>query len=256
LIGAEYDSLGLKLKQFSSLVATGRRFFDEAVGTIAIAQGGEPGSPAESPTRNVIIGLKQDSHRNPLAERMLRFLVEVGMLYPLSAVSHGPNRKYDRFIPHFAFLQQKGVFREGRGVSTRDISVYMLRPAAKHPIRRDLSTLLTPDELASLKLDLPPCQKCGTARINESQRFCHNCGSELVASSLFEDCMDLPLEKVPGISLALIARIHKDTAIRTIGHVYASQDASGELQEASYVGPVRAIGIIDKVAVTVREFLS
>jgi hypothetical protein len=187
---------------------------------------------------------------------MLRFLIEVGMLYSLHAVSHGANRKYDRFIPHFAFLQQQGVFREGRGASLRDISSYMQRPPAKHPIRRDLSTLLNPDELVSLKLDLPPCQRCGTARINESQRFCHNCGAELVASSLFEDCMKLPLEKVPGISPALIARIHKDTTIRTIGHVYASQDASGELQEASYVGPVRAGGIIDKVAITVGEFLS
>jgi hypothetical protein len=178
------------------------------------------------------------------------------MLYRLSAVSHGHNRKYDRFIPNFAFLQQNGVFREGRGASLRDIATYMQRPVAKHPIRRDLSTLLTPDELASLKLDLPACQKCGTARINESQRFCHHCGSELVASSLFQDCMKLPLEKVPGISPALIMRIHSDTKIRTIGDVYASQDASGDLQEANYVGPVRASGIVAKVALTVTEFLS
>lgn len=258
LIGAEYDSLGLKLKQFSSLVATGRKFFDKAIATIAAAQTQELTDQLDSdtPTRNMILGLRQGSNRNPLAERMLRFLVEVGMLFPLHAVSHGPSRKYDRFIPHFAFLQQQGVFREGRGVSLRDISAYMQRPSAKHPIRRDLSTLLTTDELLSLKLDLPPCENCGTARINESQHFCHNCGAELVASSLFEDCMKLPLEKVPGISSALISRIHKDTAIRIIGHVYSSQNASGDLQQASYVGPVRAGGIVEKVAVTVREFLS
>jgi hypothetical protein len=250
LIGAEYDSLGIKLKQFSSLVATGRKFFDKAVSEIARAQSAPAGS------RNIILGLKQDTGRNPLAERMLRFLIEVGMLYPLQAVSHGPNRKYDRFIPHLAFLQQTGVFRGGKGFSSRDVSLYMQRPPSKHPIRRDLATLLTPDELVSLKLDLPPCQVCSTARINESQRFCHNCGSELVASSLFEDCMKLRLEDIPEISGALIARIHNDTNIRTVGHVYASQDASRELQQAYYVGPARASGIIDKVSIAVNEFLS
>ena len=132
----------------------------------------------------------------------------------------------------------------------------MQRTPEKHPIRRDLSTLLNDEDLQRLKLDLPPCEKCGTARINESQRFCHNCGEELVASSLFEDCIKLPLEKVPGISAALIARIHKDTQIRTIGHVYASQNASADLQQASYVGPIRAGDIVAKVALTVEEFLS
>ncbi len=250
LIGAEYDSLGIKLKQFSSLVITGRKFFERAVAAVAGAKALEPGA------RNIILGLKQDNDRNPLAERMLRFLVEVGMLYPLQAVSHGANRKYDRFIPHLAFLHAQGVFREGKGSSSKDVPQYMQRPVAKQPLRRTLSTLLEPDELARLKLDLPPCQQCHTARINESQRFCHNCGAELVSSSLFDECMKLPIEDVPGISESLAARIHQDTKLRTVGHVYASQNASGDLQQASYVGPVRASGIIGRVTLTVNEFLS
>jgi hypothetical protein len=250
LIGAEYDSLGIKLKQFSSLVITGRKFFDRAISAVAAAKMLEPS------VRNITLGLKQDSDRNPLAERMLRFLVEVGMLYPLQAVSHGPNRKYDRFIPHLAFLHAQGVFREGKGSSFKDIPLYMQRPSAKQPLRRTLSTLLEPDELVQLKLDLPPCQQCHMARINESQRFCHNCGEELVSSSLFDECMKLPLDKVPGISESLATRIHQDTKLRTVGHVYASQNASGDLQQASYVGPVRASGIIGKVTLTVNEFLS
>jgi hypothetical protein len=250
LFGAEYDSLGLKLKQFSSLVRAGRKLFDKAVSDIAAAQIGD------MQARNIVLGIRQDNQRTPLAERMLRFLVEVGLLYPLQAVSHGPNRRYDRYIPHLAFLYQQGAFREGKSSWSKGISLHMQRPIAKHPIRRDLSTLLTPDELASLKLDLPPCQTCGTQRINDSQRFCHHCGAELVASSLFEECMKLPLEDIPGISRALITRIHTDTNIRTVGHVYASQNASGDLQQANYVGPVRAEGIINKVALTVNEFMS
>ena len=250
LIGAEYDSLGLKLKQFASIVALGRKFFDRVVSDIAEVQG------QDSSKRNVTIGLRQSDDRNPLADRMIRFLVEVGLLYPLQAVSHGTNRKYDRFIPHLAFLYQQGAFREGRKGTLKALPELMRQPPAKHPIRRELTTLLSNGELQELKLDLPPCQNCGTQRINDSQLFCHQCGEQLVVSSLFEECMKLPLENVPGISPTLIARIHKDTNIKTVGHVIASQNASSDLQQATYVGPVRAEVIINKVALTVEEFLS
>jgi hypothetical protein len=250
LIGAEYDSLGLKIKQFSSLVATGRKLFDKAVSDIANAQ------LADSKNRNIILGVRQEHDRSPLADRMLRFLVEVGLLFPMQAVSHGANRKYDRYIPHLAFLYQQGAFSKGRGTSFRALSLVMARPSAKHPVRREFTTLLTENDIESLKLDLPPCQNCGTQRLNDSQRFCHHCGQELVAASLFEECMKLPLEDVPDISPALIIRIHADTNLRTIGHVYASQNASSDLQRANYVGPIRAGEIIDKVTLTVNEFLS
>lgn len=250
LMGAEYDSLAIKLKQFNSVIQAGRRLFDNAVLDIKVIQS------TDTTHRNLMLGIKQDQHRHPLAERMLRFLVEVGMLYPLGPVSHGPDRKYDRFFPHFAFLQQQGVFRSGTGSSPKDITTYLSRPAAKHPLRRDLATLLGEDELSSLKLDLPPCGNCQTARINDSQRFCHACGAELVASSLFEDCMKLELESIPEISAAMIARLHNDTKIRTIGHVYASQSVLDDLQQATYVGPARAKEIVRKVSVTVAEFLS
>jgi len=250
LIAAEYESLGIKLKQFQMVISIGRKFFDGCVLAVRDSQS-EIGT-----TKNIILGIKQDQDRNPLAERMIRFLVEVGMLYPLSMVSHGTDRKYDRYIPHFAFLQVQGVFRIGRGTSPRDIVNYLERIPAKHPIRRELSTILSPTDLTGLQLDLPPCESCGTKRINESQLFCHNCGQELVISSLFEECMKLKLRNVPGISQALIARIENDTKIKTIGHIYASQDPSCDLQRANYVGPVRAENIIRVVGLTVNEFLT
>lgn len=249
LIGAEYDSLGLKLAQFSSLVQTGRKLFDKAVKDVSEVQS------ADATNRNIILGIRHDG-RTPLADRMLKFLIEVGLVYPMQAVSHGANRKYDRFIPHLAFLYQHGAFREGKSAWAKGVSLCMQRPASKHPVRRDLSTLLTSVELARLKLDLPTCENCGAQRINESQKFCHECGKELVAASLFEACMKLPLEDVPGISDAMIKRIHSDTKFRSIGHVYGSQNAYGELQQANYVGPVRANDILNKVTLSVNEFLS
>jgi ERCC4-type nuclease len=68
--------------------------------------------------------------------------------------------------------------------------------------------------------------------------------------------MKLPLSEVPGISEALIWRIHQDTKIRSVSDVVISQNASSELQKANYVGPRRAENIIKKVELTVEEFLS
>jgi len=251
LVGAEYDSLAIKLKQFASVIRTGRQFIDSVVKHMVDAQ------DVLGIEKSVVLGLQQSADRTPLTERMLRFLVEVGLLYPMnSPVSHGRNRRYDRYIVHLGFLQVAGATRSGRGSSAKDLPSFMQRPSAKHPARGQLSSFLSGEEISHLVLDLPPCQRCKTARINESQLFCHNCGEQLVVSSLFEDCMKLLLENVPGISSAQVKRIVDDTKLRTVGDVYASQSPSADLQRASYIGPIRAGGIVEKVGVVVNEFLS
>jgi len=248
LIRAEYDSLRIKLKQFASIVQAGGELFDKAVLDVAAAQS------ADTSVRNIVLGLQQEQNRSPLADRLLRFLVEVGLLYPLQPVSHGPDRKYDRYIPHLAFLWKRGAF--GRTAWSTGLTICIQAPSAKHPIRREISTLLRADGLVRMKLDLPPCQSCGTERINESQKYCHHCGEELVVASMFEECMKLPLSKIPEISQAMVRRLLEDTQMRTVGDVYASQNATGDLQRANYVGPVRAGEIIRRVERVIEEFLS
>ncbi|MFJ3522572.1 hypothetical protein ACIPO9_08830 [Pseudomonas sp. NPDC090203] len=250
LIGAEYDSIALKLKQFSSVIQIGRSFFSNAVMEVSTLQN------KDLSRRNIVLGILQSGDRTLLADRMIKFLIEVGMIFPLQSVSHGQNRKYDRYIPHLAFLYQSGAFKEGKRNTFRGLSELMMATPAKHPLRREFKSLLSSRELADLKLDLPPCKKCGTQRFNDSQQFCHNCGEPLVGSSLFEECMKLPLSEVPGISETLIGRIHQDTNIRSVSDVVISQNASSELQKANYVGPRRAENIIRKVELTVEEFLS
>ncbi|CAG2082213.1 hypothetical protein XCY_000076 [Xanthomonas arboricola pv. juglandis] len=251
LLWLEYDSLAIKLRQFASVIRIGHDFLESAVLQII---GGQNPSGSD---RTIVLGLQQDVDRTPLVDRMLRFLIEVGLLYPLnSPVSHGKNRRYDRYIVHLAFLHSGGAFRQGRGSSPRDLPAYMQRPASKHPVRAKLSSLLTESQRVHLVLDLPPCQRCGAVRINESQRFCHTCGEQLVVASLFDQCMKLPLSNVPGISTALISRLSNETKIRTVGDIYSSQSPGADLQKASYIGPKRADGIIGAVSLVVEEWLS
>lgn len=250
LIGAEYDSLAIKVRQFSTVISVGRQLFDQMVVDVSETQ------KANLSKRNIVLGIRQEENRSPLTDRMLKFLIEVGLIYPLDSVSHGNNRKYDRYIPHLAFLYEKGAFREGRNAAFSNIKNVMSAASVKHPIRRDIGSLVSRSKIEGLKLDLPPCSNCGARRINDSQKFCHECGARLVAASLFEESMKLPLSEVPGISEALIRRISRDTSIRNVGHVIASQNPLGDLQGAHYVGPVRAASIMDKVSLVVEEFLS
>lgn len=250
LIFAEYESLALKLKQYNSVIQTGKELFNTTTTEISQSQS------KDLSRRNIALGIKRDANWTPLVERMVKFLIEVGMLYPLQSVSHGPDRTYERYIPHIAFLYKAGAFKEGKRNSFRGLAEVMGQQPTKHPVRRELSTILTAQSLLNLKLDLPPCQKCGTQRFNDSQQFCHSCGERLVISSLFEGCMKLPLSEVPGISNAIITRINEKTKLRTIGDVTTLQDASSELQKADYVGPRRAEKIVSQVQLTVEEFLS
>jgi hypothetical protein len=173
-------------------------------------------------------------------------------------VSHGPDRDYDRYIPHLGFVYRSGAFRRGKkGSSPSDIADYMGATPARHPVRRSLSTLLKRSELDSLVLNLPPCSACNTPRIQESQRFCHICGSQLVSASLFNQCMEIPLAEIPGISAAMVARI-KESGVNaaTIGQLLAAQNPSAVLQEARFIGLVRATKILQSVGLIVDEFLS
>jgi hypothetical protein len=129
---------------------------------------------------------------------MIKFLIEVDLLYPLTPVKHGGSkvesskqRVYERYIPHLLFLIKKRAFSTGRGFNAGQIVEYICRESAKHPVRRTIDNLLDKNQIEKITLDLPPCSHCGTLRLSEDQKFCHHCGHQLVEKSRFEECMKI-----------------------------------------------------------------
>ena len=114
---------------------------------------------------------------------------------------------------------------------------------------------LTENGLQKLKLNISPCSKCGEPRINESQKFCHNCGSALVDQSTFERCMALDLQEVTHLTIWQKERI-KELKIKKIGDFLALQDPGTELRKLHRIGSKRAKLIIGGVDYYVDEFLS
>jgi hypothetical protein len=97
LMYKEFESIKYKLPQFKSLIDVGKNLQEKIVSEMVL----ENKKIVEQNTKisensvnieqkNIIIGiLIDDAFESKLIQRLLNFLQEVGMLFPISAVSHG-----------------------------------------------------------------------------------------------------------------------------------------------------------------------
>lgn len=243
LMLVEYASLAQKVPQFGTVIQAGSTLFNTLADQVADT------NRKSADVRQVIIGIAaKDIHT--LEARMLRFLVEVGFLYPMTSVKHGDERTYLRFIPHLAPLIHRRAFQHSSGFSAKDQVAILKGENKRQPVRFSLSKLL-PD--VQLHLDLSRCSRCTTPRISETQKFCHHCGAELINQSVYEACMALSIDVLP------ITRRQK-LALReqfsTIGDIIAAQDPATELRSFGLIGQRRAATIAEKAQKYVDEYFS
>jgi hypothetical protein len=249
---SEYQSLERKMPRFESLIRTGLEFYNNAVE--AVRQGNED-LASKRDEKQILLGI-EGSDFKPLSSRMVSFLVEVGLLYEHPEVSHGEDRTYRRFTPHLASLIAARAFSLGsRSSSATTVVEGLRRKSSKHPVRRKIGTLLPKDTIQNLKLDLPPCANCGTARVGEQQRFCIHCGAQLSDPSTFSLLMSVAMDDVNGLSEWRKTRL-KEHGIATIGDLLAYQDPGTELRKIHRVGVKRAEQIVTAVEAYVDEYLS
>ncbi|HGM7298539.1 MULTISPECIES: hypothetical protein [Stenotrophomonas] len=243
LMIAEYESLAQKVPQFGTVIGAGATLFNSLANQVAEA------NRQQKDSRQVIVGIAAKDIRT-LETRMLRFLVEVGLLYPMSSVKHGDDRAYLRFIPHLAPLIFRRAFEHSSGFSAKRQVAVLRADHKRQPLRFSLSKLL-PD--VHLHLDLARCTRCDTSRLSEVQKFCHNCGAELINQSAYEACMALSIDVLP------ITERQKE-ALReqfsTIGDIIAAQDPATELRTYGLIGQRRAANIAEKAQKYVDEYFS
>lgn len=244
----EYLSLADKITQYRDIIQVGWHLFDAIVD-----QAADETKSSLPEAKATHIGLLQDADRK--RERMIRFLVEAGLLYELPPVSHGRERDYARFVPHYAFLIDRRAFSVGRGWSPKKINLAVETRERKHPIRRQIDSLLDATTIARIELNLPPCRQCGTERISPHQSYCHICGGKLVEPSIFQECMGIPIDQLP-ITRKKKDRIKSQTSIQTIGDIIHSDDPASELRKARSVGEVWAERIYDLAKSVEEEFFS
>jgi len=246
LIKAEYRSLKQKVPQFENIIEVGYEFFQNVIGELTSVN-------KNIKSKNLILGLEK--YDNRMIDRMLQLLIEAGLLYKYSSnVHHGLNREYIRFTPHLIFLFKMNAFSEGKGFDANKILNRLLSSSEKHPMRRKFEKLVSSNSILNLKLDLPTCNKCRTPRMQESQRFCHVCGNELVNPSAFQKCMDLSVDVIPFTPF--LSKAVKDANFKKIRDFYAMQNPTSELIKIRRIGNARSQEIIKRVKIVVEEFLA
>ena len=250
----EFRSLGKKVPKLDALVAAGEKVLD--------------GMALEIRAQNEILSTRHEKQLTcgvledeltPMVERMFRLLVEAGLIFDNGTVKHGtPERIYHRFIPHAARLlaiRAFGTTASGGGIR-QTLEGIALR-STKHPVRKGLSRIVPDVDLAELSLSLPKCGNCQTRRLSDSQRFCHNCGYQLVDASTFTQCLDVTIDSVPGLSSwqREKIRVHLPT-FRTIRDFLAKQDPAADLLTVRGFGTRRTAKVVDVLNSFVDDYLS
>ncbi|OAD20816.1 hypothetical protein THIOM_003456, partial [Candidatus Thiomargarita nelsonii] len=191
----EYLSLSKKLPQYKAIVQVGLELHDKIVDIISL----ENKRLVEDDEKQLQIGILKE--HNLKLDRMMMFLVEAGLLYKLKPIKEGSSGEYDRYIPHLLFIIQSGAFSIGGEFNSKRIIQFLERKAKKHPVTRIFRTLLGAEKIQEIRLNLPSCQYCGTERLIEEQKFCYNCGKELIRQSTFESCMQIKIDDLPITNL-------------------------------------------------------
>lgn len=246
----EYLSLKLKMPKIASIIDVGADLFSRLVSDIK--------SHNSSDVRmTMVVGLT-GTEANPPVERVLSLLIEAGLLYELQSVSHGSDRSYRRFIVNLATLLEERAFSGGkRGTAIRDVvDIIQSTQTSKHPLRRSVSTMLSRDQISRLKPDLPACARCHSARLSANQRFCHMCGSELVDTSAFNECMKTRIADVPGLTGWTRTRLKEIESFQTIGDFLSDQNPAAKLRKIHMIGEIRAKRITLLITGYVDEYLS
>lgn len=208
--------------------------------------------------KGLTYGLRTDE-KSALLERTLKLLIEAGLLFNDGEVKHGsPARIYHKYIPHSALLLNIGAFtvEEGSGSIRQNLEAIRYK-STKHPLRKSLTSIVGNDFLGSLNLALPKCAFCGEPRMADNQRFCHNCGQQLVDASAFNKCLDTPITEVPGLTEWQRSQIAEHLPFfRTIRDYLAKQDPAAELLTVWGFGKRRTARIVDVLNSYVDNFLS
>lgn len=248
----EFRSIEQKLPQFKTLIQTGEVFFQRIVEAVVLEGSKRKSHDNE---KNWLLLFEKTEMPN-LATRMIKFLIEAGLLYEGPQVMHGGiERVYTKYTPHLSALIAARAFAGGsRGTSPAAFTEYTKRRKMHHGARRKLTTLLRKHEIDGLKFDLPACPECGAERLSETQKYCHECANTLPRPSTYFRLMALSIDKVPILSRWARDRL-KEQGISTIQDLMSFEDPGTELRKIHRVGPKRARRYIEIIEDHVNESL-
>lgn len=227
-----FESLAFKLPAYKEFIESGRGIYQNIISSLKSYNKLKPDN-----NQALEIGIKKPI--DPAIEKVISFFQYAGLLLPVGENSRGIKGVFELYMVHFGDLVTENAII-GRRAKSLDsfITAFTAQTHQAWPRVSPETLLRAGGEILPLRLTLPNCQQCDTPRMNEHSRFCHNCGSPLKNSSLYEELTNQDISMLP-ISRRLVVRIKKESNIRKVKDILIDSDRTN-LRGVSYIGPVRA----------------
>jgi len=227
-----YSSLKVQLPIYEHFILNGGELFDTMINKVK-----EYNKNKEIGTQSVSIGIKR-----PLPAEMLKvlgFFQYVGILLPKGPLNQGEQSVFEIYVIHYAPLIIRNALFGKKAVSVANLSKALHEYSLHSYPRVSPNSLIGKDDFSSLfKLALPPCQNCGTPRVNEHAKFCINCGVILKTASTYNEIVKHDIEKL-GLTKKRVQSIKEHSHIRTIKDILMDHE-NRELRGVPGIGDIRA----------------
>jgi DNA polymerase III delta prime subunit len=227
-----YSSLKVQLPIYEHFILNGEQLFNTMINRVK-----EYNKNKEIGSQSVSIGIK-----HPLPAEMLKvlgFFQYVGILLPKGQLNRGEQGVFEIYVIHYAALILRNVLFGKSVVSVADRTKALHEYSPSYYPRRSPNELIGKDDFSSVfKLALPPCQKCGTPRVNEQAKFCINCGAILKMASTYNEIVKHDIEKL-GLTEKRVQSIKKHSHIRIIKDILMDHE-NRELRGVPCIGNIRA----------------
>ena len=241
-VGTQFENIADKLPRFANYVKVGSKL--EERGKAALRSfNNQKALSAKSST----LALAQPWPAE--LDRVLRFMEYAGLLRKIEGLSKGVKGNYQRYVVHYSRMISSNSLFLGKNYRLNAVVEALKKPLAHALVKTIPDTLLGTNYSQSCTLALPPCPKCGTARIAEDQKFCMNCGHELRSASIYLELLKAPVGKL-SIPPRKVEALIK-AGFQTVGQLLSDENQRFR-RPGSSIGPVWAKRIIT----VAEEFVS
>lgn len=230
-VRAVFNSLAEKMPRYRSFVELGDELETALVQAIRRFN-----TERQIDRKAVVVAISQ-----PIGTELLRVLDMLeysGAIRKLDSVSRGVKGVFQRYEVHYALLLKANALALGRSPSAAG-SIEALRSRDAHAfVRTTGEGLLGKGFVERCRLDLAPCQVCGSARLSEEAQYCMRCGNRLSEASIYEELLQAPISRL-GLTPKKLESLKKYTSIRTVKDIILDQE-SVEIRKAHQIGAIWA----------------
>ncbi len=208
-----YDSFKLQRPTYERFISAGEQLFYTMINKLKKYNNGK-----KINSQSVSIGIK---HPLPAElSKVLVFFQQAGLIISKGKSHRGDEKTFETYVIHYAALILENVLFGRKSVHTVDLSEALDRQCSSLSFTQITPKILmgTGDFSSRLELVLPPCQVCGTPRINECSKFCINCCAVLKTAPTFDEVVKNDIEKL-GLANKWIQTIKMHSHIYTIKDV-------------------------------------